>query len=191
MLRLKSFCSLKALELFTKHKFTAYIKKCCFVCCFFSPSLTAPSISTELRLPAVRLVSETPSMRRRKRTVAGPMAKVCLCTSLGTDRKKKVTYLPAHRPQRSPQAGRLCSGDGAVDPRSPQGTASAAGASSALTSGESDPGGQGRPPTPPATGDKYPGAALAVGRAERRLRARLRAARALPGTAGTRCRARL
>lgn len=105
MLRRKRFCSLKPVELLTtKHHFSCLHGHQEAFSLFFPPSSpfpTAPSTSPALLLPAVRLVSETPSMRRRKRTAVGPMAKVCLRTSLGRGTRRKVTALPARRHQRS------------------------------------------------------------------------------------------
>lgn len=135
-------------------------------------SLTAPRTSTVQLLPAVRLASETPSVRRRRRTrrAVGPMAEV-LPLDQPAGRHKEGGHRAAvaprtHRPA-APRRRAGC-GDGAGAPPPPrpplpppsEGTASAAGAASALTSGESDPGGRLRPPAPPGTGDQYPRAAL-------------------------------
>lgn len=122
MLRLKGFCSLPALEVFTTEHSFICLHRHESVLFLFPPSLIAPGNSTELALPAVRLVSEPPRTSRRQRAVAGPMAKFCLGTSLGTH-TRKVTALPSHprpAPARLPQAGRLRSGDGAGVPGSPR-----------------------------------------------------------------------
>lgn len=177
MLKFKRFCSLRALELFTtEHNFICLHRHQSFLFLPPAPAQSWPYLQCAWSLSRrAREGGREQSLAPWQRSVSEP--------AWGHTRGRSPRCRRTHgRRQRGSRRREAAQRGRGRCPRPPwDGTASAAGAASALTCGKSDPGSQRRPL---GTGDQYPRAAPTV--PAREGEQRQPAVAALPGLCGRR-----